>query len=187
MGCASSKSLKVIKDQLNDIEKKLISNEINNQKEYDDYKLEKKASRVIPLNIEIKECNSYLPNIHKVRVIKVYDGDTITVVSYIDDILYKFSVRLKGVDCPELKSKNKEENEIACLVRNNLSKLILNDIVELTNIESEKYGRLLCDVYHNKLHINKWLLDNNYAVVYEGKTKKSPECWKTYYQLKNVC
>ena len=44
-------------------------------------------------------------------------------------------------------------------------------MVELRNIGTEKYGRILADVYLGDLHINNWMLENNYAIVYNGGTK----------------
>ena len=29
----------------------------------------------------------------------------------------------------------------------------------LQNVQNEKYGRILADVYLDELHINKWLID----------------------------
>jgi endonuclease YncB( thermonuclease family) len=41
----------------------------------------------------------------------------------------------------------------------------------LKNLKTEKYGRVLADVYLGDLHVNKWLLDNKYAVPYSGGKK----------------
>ena len=114
------------------------------------------------------------------QVIKVYDGDTITIASklpYDASPLYRFSVRLNGLDAPEIKGKTEEEKSAAITVRNTLSNLILHKTVTLKNIENEKYGRILADVYLDDLHINKWLLDNRYAVKYDGGTKVTPVSW----------
>ena len=50
----------------------------------------------------------------------------------------------------------------------------------LKNISTEKYGRLLADVYLGDLHLNKWMLDKRYAVSYDGGTKIAPESWNKY-------
>ena len=53
--------------------------------------------------IEWKDCIPFVPPIAMGFVIKVYDGDTITIASklpYPDSPLYRFSVRLNGIDCP---------------------------------------------------------------------------------------
>lgn len=117
------------------------------------------------------------------QVIKVYDGDTITIASklpYESSPLYRLSVRLNGIDTPEMKGKNDNEKQAAKDVRDILSKMILNKTIRLENIKSEKYGRILADVYLEDLHINKWLIENRYAVEYYGGTKTSPENWLEY-------
>lgn len=126
----------------------------------------------------------FVPPISEGLVIKVYDGDTITIASklpYIDSPMYRFSVRLNGIDCPEIKSKNENEKLCAKIAKNYLEELLLNKHVILKNVTSEKYGRLLADVYLNDLCINDELLKNKLAVIYDGGTKKSPDDWLLYY------
>ena len=117
------------------------------------------------------------------RVIKVYDGDTITIASKLpfdNSPLYRLSVRLNGIDTPEIKGKTDDEKIAAKLVKDALSSLILNKYVTLKNIQTEKYGRILADVYIGEIHINMWLITEKYAVNYDGGTKKSPESWLKY-------
>ena len=59
----------------------------------------------------------------------------------------------------------------ANISKNELHRLVFNETVKLENIKTEKYGRLLADVYLADLHINNWLLENNYAVPYYGGSK----------------
>ncbi len=115
---------------------------------------------------------AFIPPIKYGKVIKVYDGDTITIATKINKIKYKFSVRLAGIDSPEIKGKSKHEKECAIISRDELSKLIMNKMVRLENLSTEKYGRVLADVYIGSIHVNKFMLDNNYAIPYDGKTKK---------------
>jgi endonuclease YncB( thermonuclease family) len=52
-------------------------------------------------------------------------------------------------------------------------------MVFLQNIDTEKYGRVLADVYlegsgtneEQKQSISEWMLENHYAVAYNGGTK----------------
>jgi endonuclease YncB( thermonuclease family) len=65
------------------------------------------------------------------RVIKVYDADTITIASklpYDESPMYRLSVRLNGIDTPEMKGKgvSDEEKEAARLARDFVSNLVLN-------------------------------------------------------------
>jgi micrococcal nuclease len=119
------------------------------------------------------------------QVVKVYDGDTITIASkmpYDNSPMYRFSVRLNGIDTPEIKGATEDEKSMALEARNKLSELIMNKHVFLKNVSSEKYGRILADVYlDDTIHINQWLVDNRYAVKYDGGTKRIPESWVQYH------
>ena len=130
-----------------------------------------------------KSTVEFIPPIDKGVVIKVYDGDTITIASklpFANSPLYRFSVRLNGIDAPEIKSTVEEEKTAATEVRNLLSARILNKTVSLKNIQNEKYGRVLADVYLDDLCINEWLLQERLAVKYDGGTKKKPSSWLRY-------
>jgi endonuclease YncB( thermonuclease family) len=126
----------------------------------------------------------YIPNIKSGKVVKVYDADTITVANRISvggaqsDEIYRFQVRLNGIDSPEIKSKNATTKAIAKQSRDVLTEMIFGKIVELRNVQLEKYGRLLADVYLGDLHLNEWLVENKYAVRYDGGTKQIPDEWE---------
>lgn len=131
-------------------------------------------------SVEWSNTIPFIPSVHYGKVIKVYDGDTITIASkmpYPDSPIFRFSVRLNGIDTPEIKGKTVAEKKHATLARDALSEQILGKIVELKNVSLEKYGRLLADVYCKDLHLNKWLIDNKYAVPYDGGTKSRPNDW----------
>ena len=132
-------------------------------------------------NVQYHDTHAFVPPIHVGKVIKVYDGDTITIASKYpgapDSPMYRFSVRLNGIDSAEIKGKTFAEKEQAILARDALSKMILNKIVVLKNLSTEKYGRLLADVYLEDLHLNAWMLEHKYAVPYDGGTKHRPSEW----------
>jgi len=132
-------------------------------------------------NITWKDCKPYIPDVMCGKVIKVYDGDTITIASRLhnssDEIIYRFSVRLLGIDCAEMKSKNEIEKLHAVQARDALSAIIMGKLVILKNVTIEKYGRLLADVYYNNIWLNEWMLNNHYAVPYDGGTKVIPDKW----------
>lgn len=134
--------------------------------------------------IDWKDTVQFVPPVEKGVVIKVYDGDTITIASklpYPDSPLYRFSVRLNGIDCPEIKGKDEVEKQCAQIAKQEMSDLILNKIVTLKNVETEKYGRILADVYIGELHLNKHMIEKRLAVTYDGGTKISPKNWMNYY------
>ena len=122
----------------------------------------------------------FVPPVTGGKVIKVYDGDTITVASKLpfrNSPIYRFSVRLLGIDSPEIKGHTEAEKALAKKSRDALSVLIYEKNVILKDVSTEKYGRLLANVYINDLHVNKWMLDNKYAIEYDGGTKTRPIDW----------
>jgi hypothetical protein len=131
-------------------------------------------------NIEYKDTEAFVLPIQSGKVIKVYDGDTITVASRYPGTngpIYRFNVRLNGIDCPEIKGSSQHEKELANKSRDALSHLILGKIVDLKNVSTEKYGRILADVYFGSTNLCEWLVTNKYAVKYDGGTKHRPEDW----------
>jgi len=137
---------------------------------------------------EVIEWNDTIPFVPPVKggmVIKVYDGDTITVASKIpipNSPLYRFSVRLNGIDCPEKRTKNVSEKETALLAQKRVANLILNKRVVLQGVQLEKYGRLLARVYIGDICINDLLVNERLALAYDGGTKKVPVDWMKYYK-----
>ena len=130
-----------------------------------------------------KNTVEFVPPVESGVVIKVYDGDTITIASklpFTNSPLYRFSVRLNGIDAPEMKSTSEDEKTAATEVRNILSDRLLNKTVFLKNVQNEKYGRILADVYLDDLCINDWLLQERLAVKYDGGTKQKPSSWLRY-------
>jgi endonuclease YncB( thermonuclease family) len=132
-------------------------------------------------NIGYANTVPFVPPITLCKVIKVYDGDTITVAARLPNTetpIYRFQVRLNGIDTAEIKGGSVNETIIAKQTRAALSELIFDKIVELRNCNIEKYGRILADVYLQDLHVNKWLIDNKYAVEYDGGKKHRPDAWE---------
>ena len=125
----------------------------------------------------------FVPPVTGGRVIKVYDGDTITLAAklpYAESPLYRFRVRLNGIDTPEIKGSSEDEKTAAKMAKEYVEKLALNKYVRLENVSTEKYGRILADVYVGELNINQNLLKERYAVPYGGGTKCAPASWLQY-------
>ena len=127
----------------------------------------------------------FVPPITDGIVIKVYDGDTITIAQklpYENSPLFRFAIRLNGIDSPEIKTKHESEKKYAERSRDALHQLIFEKKVTLRNISLEKYGRILADLYYNDIHVNKWLLDNKYAIPYDGTKKREWNDVVTLYE-----
>ena len=172
-------SILIKKNKVKNNVKNKVKNKINNKKVSFDIDTDTNNNinnSAYLQNITYKETELFIPQIKFAKVIKVYDGDTITVASKLPfnkSPIYRFSVRLRSIDSPEIKGESKRECDLAIEARDALHKLIYGKIIELRNNGKEKYGRLLADLYYNDIHINKWMVDNGYAVKYDGGKKSS--------------
>jgi endonuclease YncB( thermonuclease family) len=134
--------------------------------------------------ITYKDTISYIPPIICGKVIKVYDGDTITIATklpYNSSPIYRFSVRINGIDCPEMKTRDRNEQICAAMAKQTVYDIAFNKIVYLKNVSLEKYGRILADVFVDDISIGELLCQCKLAVKYDGGTKNSPEDWLKYY------
>jgi len=134
--------------------------------------------------IDYKDTIPFIPPITTGKVIKVYDGDTLTLASklpYEGCPVYRFSVRINGIDCPEMRTKNQNEKACAKLARQKIYDAVFGKIVTLQNVKLEKYGRVLADVYIGDISLGDMLCDCKLAVKYDGGTKHVPDDWLDYY------
>jgi micrococcal nuclease len=148
-------------------------------------KSEENFDTLVPDNVTLKDCVAFVPLVTCGKVVKVYDGDSITIASklpgLLDSPIYKFPVRLNGIDAPEMRGKNEDEKRMAKRAQEALSEKVMDKFVHLKDVKTEKYGRLLCEVYIDKLHINQWMIDQRFAVAYDGGTKHLPTSWTEYH------
>ena len=117
-----------------------------------------------------------MPPIAGGLVIKVYDGDTITIAARLPIAscpLYRFAVRLRGIDAAEIRGKSEAERKAALAARDALSALVLGKPVRLSELGTEKYGRLLAHVYVDGVDgsLSDWMLAQQLAVPYGGGRK----------------
>ena len=107
---------------------------------------------------------------YEARVLNVIDGDTIKAVV---DLGFGFrtvqTLRLRGVDCPEIATKDgveaKEflESVIAGPTGTVLSgRTVPNVLIRTT--KSDKYDRYLADIFINDTYVNQKLVDEGHAV-----------------------
>lgn len=110
----------------------------------------------------------------KAQYIRNYDGDTITVnIPDCPDIIGKnITVRIKGIDTPEIKGKSEKEKQLARTAKRMVNSLLKNTkSIELKNIQRDKYFRILADVYYDGKNLSEILIKNKLAVPYDGGTK----------------
>jgi micrococcal nuclease len=105
-----------------------------------------------------------------------YDGDTcyITAKTF-PEPLQKMSIRILGIDTPEIKGECTEEKELALKGRELANELFkAAKTIRLENLKWDKYGgRVLADVYLDEELYSKKLIDAGLARPYDGGTKES--------------
>lgn len=124
-------------------------------------------------------------NFDDVKVISVYDGDTFKVnLPCTQDIFCRdISVRVYGVDTPEMKTQNSCEKKKAKEAQSLTKEVLSKGPVLLKNCKRDKYFRLLCEVAvlgkNQGYDLSEELVNNHLAVRYYGETKAEVDWCKT--------
>lgn len=104
-----------------------------------------------------------------------YDGDTITVRAWIwPHQSVETSVRLAGIDAPELRGRCEAEKQAARVARDRLNALLSQARrIELHDIALDKYGgRVLARVVADGQDMAAALVGEGHARPYAGDTRK---------------
>lgn len=119
-----------------------------------------------------------LPGPVEARVLRVIDGDTFVAEALIwPGQIVRVSVRIRGIDAPEMRSRCALEKKAAARAREALEGLFGEGRVLLSNIGGGKYyGRVLADVADTQGRgIAPALLAGDLVRVYDGG-RRSPYC-----------
>jgi endonuclease YncB( thermonuclease family) len=130
-------------------------------------------------DVTLENTIEYYPPITGGKVVRVYDGDTIYIAS--DEIkcpvpnkTFIFTIRIKHIDTPEIRTKNLEEKELGKKAKQKMEELVLNKFVVLEEIQHEKkWGRILAVVKVNGVSVSDVMLETGHAKPYEGGHKES--------------
>tara|TARA_R100000008_G_C3537761_1_gene143037 strand:+ start:158 stop:487 length:330 start_codon:yes stop_codon:yes gene_type:complete len=105
---------------------------------------------------------------YKAKVVKVYDGDTITVDFDLGFgiILQGQKIRLLGINTPEVRGEEKIEgiHSRDCLRERIFGKTVT---IKTHKDKKGKYGRWLGEVYLEDENINEWLISEGLAKRYK--------------------
>lgn len=144
-----------------------------------------KKTYSIILVILFLSAHGFANSFYKVRLASVYDGDTFKVYLACRYPLFckQISVRVNGIDCPELRSHDPCEEEAAKRAKRFTRDFLKSGPIVLRNCQKDKYFRLLCDVSvrgqeegepsrKNEKSLSETLLRKKLAVPYSGGTKQ---------------
>ncbi len=111
-----------------------------------------------------------------VSVASVYDGDTFKINLNCSFAVYceKVPVRVRGVDCPEIKAKTAREKALAQEAKAFTKKFLSQSPITLTDCGRDKYFRLLCGVTNAAgKDLAEELIRHGLGYAYDGGKKQS--------------
>ena len=109
-------------------------------------------------------------------IAKVIDGDTIKI--------RKSKIRLYGIDAPESKQICQKpwltisflsfNRDYPCgeISTKKLKNKINNKYILCKSFNKDRYKRFIAECYENKTNVNKWMVQNGYAVAYRKYSNK---------------
>lgn len=112
-------------------------------------------------------------------LVSVYDGDTfkVDITHYPPLIGQHISIRINGVDTPEMRGKCEQEKVLARKAKQYTEMALRNaKTIELRNIQRGKYFRVVADVYADGQSLGEGLVRDGLAVVYDGSKKVKDWC-----------
>jgi endonuclease YncB( thermonuclease family) len=106
-----------------------------------------------------------------VRVVDVYDGDTLKVLMNHRGRIDVWTVRMNGYNAPEMKPLKTHPNRDEEIVKAKRAKAVLYEktidrTLFIRVYGFDKYGRLLAELYDGHIHINQYMVKNGYGYVY---------------------
>ena len=121
---------------------------------------------------------------YDVIVERVIDGDTIVIsIPNVPEVFgKKISVRIAGIDTPELRANCPYEKGLANRAKDRVEGIIMKGrVVSLFNTKRGKYFRLLADVLVDEQNVAAALVNEGLAVTYSGGKKRD---WCNYRKIR---
>lgn len=109
-------------------------------------------------------------------VTDAYDGDTLTVKAALwPDLTHSSSVRVRGVDTPEIRGQCEQERNLAISARDYVRRLLIDQSVTLTEIDNDLYGgRVLAKVHLSTgENLANLLIEKGYGRAYDGGKREN--------------
>lgn len=107
-----------------------------------------------------------------IEVVRVYDGDTFfaDIAGYPPLIGDDIGIRVRGVDCPEIRGSCDRERQLAREARDFVEELLGSaDQISLVDLERGKYFRIVATVLVDGQDLSALLISEGLAVPYEER------------------
>lgn len=124
---------------------------------------------------KLRSCQHDSQNFRCVKFIRNYDADTVTFdIPSIHPLLgKKISIRVRGIDTPEIRTKDSCERQKAKKAQQIVERLLTQaKRIDLKNIERGKYFRIVADVVVDGQSLTQHLLANKLGYPYTGGKKQ---------------
>jgi len=118
---------------------------------------------------------------HKAKILRVIDGDTFVadVVMFTLRLVFDFCItvhkvvtlRLYGVDTPEIRTKNKKEKKRGLLVKSFVQSLLEEREVDVIIHKKDNFGRWLAEVFIGEQSLGILLFLKGYAEATKTRRK----------------
>jgi len=118
-------------------------------------------------------------NVTITEVTSIYDGDTFraSISGYPPIIGQHISIRINGVDTPEIRGQCDQEMVLARKAKQHTVNMLRSaKTIELRNMQRGKYFRIVADVYADGQSVSEGLVSEGLAVVYDGGKKIKSWC-----------
>jgi len=130
-----------------------------------------------PAALALDEEDIVYPGPYLAEVTRVYDGDTVTVLAHIwPDHVLKISVRLEGIDTPEIRGRCQAEEDAAVQARDFVANIAEqeNNVLWVRDVQLGKYaGRVLGRLQTRMgADVGTMLINNGLAVPYEQRREQ---------------
>lgn len=109
------------------------------------------------------------------EILSIYDGDTFrcNIKNYPKIIGDNISVRIAGIDCPEMTDKRPNIKALARQAKQyTVARLREGKNIQLMNMRRDKYFRILADINIDGKDLAQELIKKGLAKPYDGGTKE---------------
>ena len=123
-----------------------------------------------------QEAESSYGSVSVSRVIRIIDGDTFVVdIDQLPDLIGKdISVRVNGIDTPELRGKCDREKDLAVKAKERVDALLKTaDTIVLENLSRGSFFRIVADVIIDGVDLGELILNEGLATPYRPDSESS--------------
>jgi len=124
---------------------------------------------------ESRNCRHTKDTLRCAEYVQNYDGDTITFnVPYLHPLIGKhISIRVNGIDTPEIRGKTDCEKRKAQEAKEHVAQMLKKaSNIELHNIQRGKYFRIVADIFADGQSVKDSLILSGLSVYYDGGKKQ---------------